>query len=832
MKRTFGVLIAAGTCLLGSASANAQSIDLAAGGADPIWRGTQAGAKAGAWLDQGAVNSGDSRRDLVIGSPGGSGVAGAVYVVNGGPIRTGDLSLSSTDTVIRGAAAGDLFGTATATGNTITPENTQPRSLVVGAPGALNGRGIVYVFAGGFRTGDSLTTANAAVQIIGMPGDQLGSALATGDFNNDGYREIVIGAPGTHRVYVIIGGSYLSGTFDLSQTPPIMAMLFDMPGIGTSVAAGDINGDGIYDLLLGQPETSAVYVTKGRNGTMPVSAPDLVFTGIDAGDTAGSAIRLADLNGDGLTDVMISAPNGDGPDNTRTDAGEAYVLWGGAGIASRSLANADVTFYGKDAGGRFSSLLASGDINRDTPNDLVVGSPSARAGAGTVDIYYGRNKNSIGVVRADGTRVVDFATEAPSRAILGDTRGGTITAIQVFEVTGEGARDVIVGMSGNNNGVGAVYFTISPRLTLGTSNVTLASDQGIATSSPVPVRNISTIPITWRTSSDRAWLSATATGSTSASAFGDVVISANANGLVPGTYTGTIAVISTSTHLTMSQPITVTFTVRERPGFPNPATQPVTGQPAGAQYNILFRHATDGYLALWQMNGVTLTGVQQLSINQMTSASWKIGGYGDLDGDGERDIVWEDDSGLLAAWFMKGSQVINTMWLSIRQVDPKWRVHGAADVNGDGRADLLFRHTDGWLAAWYMNGATVTATSFLSINRLSDPNWVLVGAGDTNGDGRGDVVWQNKAEGWLAVWSLDGTNVINTQFLSINKQTDPRWTIVGVGDVNGDRRADLLWQYTDGTLATWWLNNAQVIGTYLLNPSRLNDTSWKVAGPR
>jgi len=816
---------------VGSASANAQSIDLAAGGADPIWRGTQAGAKAGGSLDQGAVNTGDSRRDLIVGSPGGASVAGSVYIINGGPIRTGDLTLAGADSVVRGAAAGDLFGAATASANVTTLENTSPRQLIVGAPGAMNGRGVVYVFAG-IRNGDALTTANAVAQIVGMPGDQLGSALATGDFNNDGYREIVIGAPGTHHVYVIIGGTYLAGTYDLSQTPPIMGMLFDMAGIGTSVAAGDINGDGIYDLLLGQPISNAVLVTKGRNGTMPVSAADLTFSGIDAGDNAGTAIRLADLNGDGLTDVAISAPNGDGPDNTRIDAGEVYVLWGGAAIASRSLAKADVTFYGKESGGHFSSLLASGDINRDTPNDLVIGSPAARSGAGTIDIYYGRSKSSIGVARADGTRLVDFAAEAPSRSILGDTRGGTITAIQVFEVTGEGARDVIVGMSGNNNGVGAVYFTISPRLTLGTSSVALSSDQGIATSSPVPVRNISTIPITWRTSSNRAWLNATPNGSTSASAFGDLVISADANGLVPGTYTGTITVISTSIHLTMSQPITVTFTVREKPGFPNPATPPVTGSPAGAQYNILFRHATDGYLAFWQMNGVTLTGVQQLSINQMTSASWKIAGYGDLDGDGERDLVWQDDAGSLAAWLMKGSQVVNTIWLSIPQVDPKWRIRGVGDINGDGKADLIFRHTDGWLAAWYMNGASVIGTSMLSIDRLSDPNWVVVGAGDTNGDGRADIVWQNKTEGWLAVWWLDGTTVINTQFLSISKQTDPNWTIVGVGDVNGDRRADLLWQYTDGTLATWWLNGAQVTGTYFLNPSGLNDTAWKVAGPK
>jgi hypothetical protein len=832
MTRILSTLLVVGTCIAATVPASAQSIDLAAGGADPIWRGTQTGAKAGAWLDQGAVNSGDTRRDLIVGAPGGASLAGAVYIINGGPIRTGSLSLASADTVIRGAAAGDLFGAATASGNVISLENTSPRSVVVGAPGALDGRGVVYVFAGGFHNGDALTTTNAVVQILGAPGDQLGSALATGDLDNDGYREIIIGAPGGHRVYVIAGGASLTGTLDLSLWPSPAAIVFDAPGFGGAVASGDINGDGIYDLIIGQPTGDMTYVIKGRNG-MPPAAFDIRLSGVDAGDAAGTAIRLADLNGDGVTDLIVSAPNGDGPSNTRTDAGEAYLIWGGSGIATRSFVNADVTFYGKDAGGHFSGILASGDINRDTPNDLVSGSPSARGGAGTVDIYYGRSKSSFGVARADGTRVVDFATEAPSRTILGDSGGGTITAIQVFEVTGEGARDVIVGMSGNNSGVGAVYFTISPRLTLGTASVALTGDQGIVSSSPVPVRNISTIPITWRTASDRPWLTATPSGSTSASAFGDVVVTANGNGLLPGTYTGAISVISTSPHLTMTQSIGVTFTVRERPGYPNPTTPPVSGQPGGALYNILFRNSTDGYLALWQMNGNTLTGVQALSINQMTSTAWRIAGYGDLNGDGERDIVWQEDvQGLLGVWYMRGAQVLNTVYLSIKQIDPNWKIRAVGDVNGDGKADLIFRHTDGWLGVWYMNGAQVVGTSYLSIDRLTDTNWKMVGAGDTNGDGRADILWQNTANGGLGVWMLNGAQVVSTQMLSISTIADPRWTMMGVGDVNGDGRADILWQYDDGTLGTWWLNGSQVLGTFWLNPSRLGNPAWKIAGPK
>jgi hypothetical protein len=463
---------------------------------------------------------------------------------------------------------------------------------------------------------------------------------------------------------------------------------------------------------------------------------------------------------------------------------------------------------------------------------VVFGSPGARSGAGRLEIYYGRERSSIGVLRGNGTRAVDFASENPDRVILGDTAGGSITAAQVYEVTGEGARDVIVGMSGNNGGVGAVYFTVSPRLTLSPATVSLNGHQGLISSAQVQTRNISIIPITWRTSTDRPWLHATPEGSTSLMEPGSLTVAADGAGLAPGTYTGNVTVTSTSTHLMMFQTLSVTFVVRETQ--PTPATPPAAGFPPGARWKLFWRHATENWLAVWEMNGLTLTRSASLSINQMSNTSWKIAGVGDLNGDGHRDIVWQADDGSLAAWLLQENQVIMTGYLSINKMtDPTWKIRGVGDTNGDGRADLVWQNTgDGRLGVWFMNGMQVVSPASLSIPRMSTPGWQVRAVGDANGDGRADILWHKSDTGELALWTLNGATVTSTARLSIASMTNTAWQMVGAEDVNGDGKADILWQNNDGSVAAWYLDGKNVLFTAKLNPSNTNSTAWKVVGPR
>lgn len=542
--------------------ANGQDINLASGGADQVWKGTQPNARAGFWLDLGDM-TGDARRDLIAGAPGNASVPGTVYVIFGGPDRTGEISLANAEAIVSSSAAGNLFGYATAAGNIINTEGANPKNLAIGAPGADGGRGAVYLYVTGWGSGTTRTTADAAFTVLGAPGDELGSALATGDLDKDGHRELIIGAPGNNRVYIVKGSATLSGTLDLSTSAA--AATLTATGIGRVLLAGDITGDGTSDLLVGAPTQNLVFGYLGTTGAIP-TAPAISFSGVTAGDEAGASVRLLDLDADGSNDVVIGAPGGDGPSNGRSNAGNVYVFFGPVTAGARSLAAAHAVFYGASPNFRAGERLANGDINRDTPNDLVILSSGGSGGAGELAIYYGRERTSIGTL-SGATRVVDMGVAGQvSRRIFGDPAAGAIGSTQVYEVTGEGARDVIVGVPSVDNNTGKLYFTISPRLRISRATEALTANKGgsATSSTPITVTNPSVVVTGWQATSSAAWLSASpSSGSVAQSSPGAFYVVGQTSSIPGGVHTGTINVTATSPDLTMTLPVEVTFTVTD-----------------------------------------------------------------------------------------------------------------------------------------------------------------------------------------------------------------------------------------------------------------------------
>jgi hypothetical protein len=215
--------------------------------------------------------------------------------------------------------------------------------LVVGAPYAASYKGRVYANQGG--AGDLVgDLADAPVQWDGQATyDVFGWALATGDLTGDGVDDLVVGAPLEDRTYDGGGAVYLyegSSDFFGSAAEPLAVIEggWDDQQVGTGpVADGDVDGDGIHDLLVGAVQAYTGLKTKsGRFFLLPgradgwdtvtdVSDSQAFFHGADVKDYLGRGGALGDLDGDGLDDVLVGTgyTNIDGA----YDVGALYLFW-------------------------------------------------------------------------------------------------------------------------------------------------------------------------------------------------------------------------------------------------------------------------------------------------------------------------------------------------------------------------------------------------------------------------------------------------------------------------------------------------------------------------
>ncbi|WNM57295.1 PASTA domain-containing protein [Candidatus Nitrospira allomarina] len=144
------------------------------------------------------------------------------------------------------------------------------------------------------------------------------------------------------------------------------------------------------------------------------------------------------------------------------------------------------------------------------------------------------------------------------------------------------------------------------------------------------------------------------------------------------------------------------------------------------------------------------------------------------------------------------------------------------DLDASGTTDLIWRNqSDGSTAIWLMNGTTIAASGFPGgVPRI----WQIAGVGDVNGDGKADVIWRNTS-GTVAVWLMNGVAVTAVGFPG---STSTAFEIAGVGDVNGDGNADLVWRnITDGSTAIWLMNGTTIAASGFPGGVPL---AWKIEG--
>src|SRR5262249_50242443 len=252
------------------------------------------------------------------------------------------------------------------------------------------------------------------------------------------YRDIIMSSASAGRIYVVFGGPLLSGTRDLSIAQADLTIA--VPPGTISMTYGDFNNDGIKDLVVGVPTAASgagvAYLIKGRArrafpATLPIASADARFTGLDAGDGVGTSVLGVDFDGDGVIDLLVGAPGGNGPGNGRSGAGEAYVLFGSSRFgASATLGPADVTIYGARAGDHLAAVVSAGHIRRDLPDDLMLLAPGASA-AGDIDVVYGNSS------RAVLGSTIDFASGI-DRVLRGDATRAPLQSMVPMQVTGKG----------------------------------------------------------------------------------------------------------------------------------------------------------------------------------------------------------------------------------------------------------------------------------------------------------------------------------------------------------------------------------------------------------
>jgi hypothetical protein len=385
------------------------------------------------------------------------------------------LELTSADITVNGIGAADFSGNGVGSGDL---NNDGMDDLIIGAPegdpGGRTGAGEAYVLFGPLAAGTLELSAAADVTLNGIDAeDRAGDAVGSGDFNNDGVSDIIIGAiggdPGSRssagEAYVVFG-PLVSGTVELSAADITLNGIDSSDNAGTGVGSGDIDNDGIVDLIVGalcadpggRSSAGETYVLFGplASGTVELSTADITVNGIDAFDSTGSSVGSGDLDDDGVSDLIVgayrAAPGG------RFNAGETYVLYGPLSAGTLEISTAPgFTINGILASDQAGEGVSSADIDNDGDADLLIDAsgadPGSRSGAGETYVLFGP-VNLVSILLNEPVSVSDSQEVVPPATLPTISESLTVgDALGVFPPAIIALAEPIAASDGSGTGV-------------------------------------------------------------------------------------------------------------------------------------------------------------------------------------------------------------------------------------------------------------------------------------------------------------------------------------------------------------------------------------------
>jgi hypothetical protein len=763
----------------------------------------------------GDVN-GDGYSDVIIGAyaydDGANTDEGRAFVYHG---SAAGLSATPNNTPDDANQAGAYFGLSAASAGDVNGDGYS--DVIIGASlyddGANTDEGRAFVYHGS-AAGLSATpnsTPDDADQALAYFGTSVAGA---GDVNGDGYSDVIIGAyffdDGANtdegRAFVYHGSAAgLSATPNSTPDDADQASAY----FGTSVAgAGDVNGDGYSDVIIGayffddgaNTDEGRAFVYHGSAAGLsatPNSTPD------DADQASAyfgtSVAGAGDVNGDGYSDVIIGAYFFD--DGANTDEGRAFVYHGSAaGLSATPNSTPDDA---NQANARFGiSVASAGDVNGDGYSDVIIGAALFDDGAneGRAFVYHGS---------ATGINTTATATLESNQA---NAQFGYSVA-STGDVNGDGYSDAIVGAPYYDNG---------------------QSDEGAAFvfhGSAIGINTTAAATVESNQVSAYMGISVASAGDVNGDGYSDVIVGADfySNGQAEEgaafVYHGSATGIST-----IAAAIVESNQANAYMGWSVASAGDVNGDGYSdvivgvTDYNNGQASEGGAFMYHGSATGISTTVAAIVESNQaFASMGWSVASGGDVNGDGYSDVIvgaLNFDNGQTnegAAFVYHGSSTgISTTAAVMVESNQANAFMGrsvapAGDVNGDGYSDVIVGanrydngQTDEGAAFGYYGSATGINTAvafFLESDRAGAIfGWSVASAGDANGDGYSDVIIGSPAysngqtdEGVAFVYYGSATGIIGASMVESNQVgAQLGWSVASAGDVNGDGYSDVM----------------------------------------